>query len=63
MGLETLKTTGLESKPYAVRERVAPIVGEHPRVAINTGCVFWPKFELSNHFLGDLINLLNIIKL
>ena len=25
-GLETLKITGLESKPYAVRERVAPRV-------------------------------------
>ena len=30
MVLETLKITGLESKPYAVRERVAPVVGEEP---------------------------------
>jgi len=27
-----LKTTGLELKPYAVRERVAPVVGEEPQV-------------------------------
>ena len=32
MGLETLKITGLESKRYAVRERVAPVVGEEPYV-------------------------------
>ena len=32
MGLGTLKITGLESKPYAVRERVAPVVGEEPAV-------------------------------
>ena len=31
-GFETLKITGLESKPYAVRERVAPVVGKEPLV-------------------------------
>ena len=30
MDSETLKITGLELKPYAVRERVAPVVGGHP---------------------------------
>ena len=30
MVLETLKITGLESKPYAVREWNAPVVGEEP---------------------------------
>ena len=30
MGLETLKTIGLESKRYAVRERMSPFVGEEP---------------------------------
>ena len=29
-GLETLKTIDLEPKPYAVRERVAPVIGEEP---------------------------------
>ena len=42
MGLETLKTIGLESKRYAVRERMSPFVGEEPsRVRDMPGGRYW----------------------
>jgi len=31
MGLETLKTIGLKSKRYAVKNVSAPVVGEEPK--------------------------------
>jgi len=36
MVLETLKITGLESKPYAVREWIAQLFGEEPEPMIYT---------------------------